>query len=78
MNLEEQIEALNEVADIIGGEIRDDYSGRGMYGRHCYGIDCDDPVSCIEQAATQGITGANYDQMGLQYIVYWPRIRNEN
>jgi hypothetical protein len=35
MNLEEQIERLNEVVDIVGGEIRDDYSGRGMYGRRC-------------------------------------------
>ena len=78
MNLEEQIEALNEVADIIGGEIRDDYSGRGMYGRRCYGIECVDPVPCIEHAASQGVMGANYDQMGLQYIVYWPRIGNES
>ncbi len=77
MNLEEQIEALNEVADEIGGEIRDDYSGRGMFGRNCYGIECDDPIPCIENAAMQGISGANYDQMGLQYIVYWPRIRND-
>lgn len=76
MNFEEQIEALNEVADIVGGEIRDDYSGRGMYGQRCYGIECDEPLACIEQAAMQGISGANYDQMGLQYIVYWPRIRN--
>lgn len=76
MNIEEQIEALNEVADSIGGRIRDDYSGRGMYGTQCYGIECDDPISCIEQASMQGIAGANYDQMGLQYIVYWPRIRN--
>ncbi len=78
MNLEEQIEALNEVADMIGGEIRDDYSGRGMYGARCYGIECDEPIRCVEQAAMQGIAGANYDQMGLQYIVYWPRIRNED
>ena len=77
MNLEEQIEALNEVADIVGGEIRDDYSGRGMYGARCYGIECDEIVPCIEKAAMNGITGANYDQMGLQYIVYWPIIRNE-
>ena len=76
MNLEEQIEILNEVADIVGGEIYKGYSGRGMYGTRCYGIECDEPIPCIEQAATQGITGANYDQMGLQYIVYWPSIRN--
>lgn len=78
MDLEEQIEALNEVADIIGGEIRTDYSGRGMYGARCYGIECDDPIRCVEQAAMNGIIGANYDQMGLQYIVYWPRIRNRD
>jgi hypothetical protein len=53
MNLEEQIEALNR-------KIRDDYSGRGMFGRNCYGIECNDPIPCIEQAAMQGISGANY------------------
>jgi len=77
MNLEEQIETLHEVADRIGGEVRSDYSGRGMYGRRCYGIECSEPLHCIEQAAAQGITGANYDQMGLDYIVYWPRIRDD-
>ena len=77
MNLEEQIETLHEMADQVGGEIRDDYSGRGMYGRTCYGIECFDPIGCIEQAALNGIEGANYDQMGLDYIVYWPRIRND-
>ncbi|MDF7809314.1 hypothetical protein P4E94_17855 [Pontiellaceae bacterium B12219] len=75
MNLEEKIEALHEVAEIIEGEIRDDYSGRGMYGQKCYGIDCYNPIECVEQAAIHGITGANYDQMGRQYIVYWPSIR---
>ncbi|MGB0743363.1 MAG: hypothetical protein ACPGSB_02450 [Opitutales bacterium] len=37
-----------------------------------------DPISCVETVAMQGITGANYDQMGLDYIVYWPSIRYEN
>lgn len=78
MNLEEKIELLHEVSDIVGGEITNNYSGRGMYGARCYGIECDEPVSCIEQAAMQGITGANYDQMGLQYIVYWPGVERED
>lgn len=77
MNLEEQIETLHEVADTVDGEIRSDYSGRGMYGRTCYGIECEEPISCIENAAMQGITGANYDQLGLGNIVYWPRIRDD-
>lgn len=45
-----------------------------MYGAQCYGIVCDDPIPCIENAAENGIKGAVYDQMGLQYIVYWPNI----
>ena len=77
MDLEETIETLSEVADLVDGEIRSDYSGRGMYGQRCYGIECADPIPCIEHAAMQGITGANYDQMGLDYIVYWPRIRSD-
>jgi hypothetical protein len=32
------------------------------------------PIPCIENAAENGIKGAVYDQMGLQYIVYWPNI----
>ena len=48
-----------------------------MYGERCYGITCDDYVSCIETVAYQGITGANVDSMGLQSIVYWPNIRYE-
>lgn len=77
MDLEEMIDALGDVANEVGGELWDNYSGRFMYGQKCYGIVCDEPIRCIEEAATQGITGARYDNMGLQYIVYWPRIRSE-
>lgn len=65
MNLENKIDTLNEVADIVGGEMYERYSGRGMYGAQCYGIVCDDPIPCIENAAENGIKGAVYDQMGL-------------
>lgn len=77
MDLEDKIEILYEVADIIGGEMYERYSGRGMYGEQCYGIVCDDPISCVENAAENGIKGAVYDQMGLQYIVYWPNIPHQ-
>lgn len=74
MTLEEQIEQLEDIAMNIGGEIYPDYSGRFMYGAKCYGIVCDDPIPCIEEAAEAGLRGARHDSMGLQYIVYWPDI----
>lgn len=53
-------------------EVRTNYSGRGMYGEQCHGIVGHDFVAIIEAAASQGITGAKYDSMGRDYIVYWP------
>ena len=66
---------LEEISELVGGKIYHGYSGRGMYGAQCLGIVCPDPVPCIEYAAENGIRGAVYDQMGLDYIVYWPEIR---
>ena len=76
-SLEETLNILNEAADTVGGEVYKGYSGRGMFGQKCYGIVCDNPIACVETVAVKGITGANYDDMGLQYIVYWPRIKDE-
>ena len=56
------------------GEIRPDYSGRGMFGKTCYGIVCDDANKCLEAAGSYGITGGKVDNMGRQFIVYWPEI----
>jgi len=70
----EKIEIIREVADEIGGEVRDDYSGRGMYGANCYGIDCDDDQYAIGEAAERGLKGASVDQLGKGYIVYWPSV----
>lgn len=63
---------LEQVAEVVGGTLRDDYSGRGMFGKQCYGIDCDNWAECVEEAAIAGIRNAKYDQMGKGYIVYWP------
>jgi len=71
---ETPIEIIEDVADEIGGTMRSTYSGRGMYGKTCYGIDCDDSTSCIELAAAKGLKGAKTDNMGKGYIVYWPAI----
>lgn len=74
MTREEKITAIREVADEVGGTIRDSYSGRGMYGKTCYGIVCDDPTMCIEAAAERGIRGSSRDSMGKDYIVYWTSV----
>jgi len=72
----DKIETLRNVADEVGGKLRE-YSGRGMYGAYCAGISCPNYIDCIEVAAEHGITGARYDQLGLKYIVYWPNINYE-
>ncbi len=71
-------EILQEVANEIGGEVREGYSGRGMYGKECYGIVCENSIECIEAAFAMGLRGAKTDNMGLRYIVYYPNPRIED
>lgn len=70
-------ETVIEVAEIVGGEVRLDYSGRGMFGVTCLGVVCDDAMECIEEAASRGLRGAQRDSMGLSAIVYWPELKAE-
>lgn len=73
-----EIQAVHDTAEAVGGKVRTDYSGRGMFGRTCYAIDCTDKVECIEQAARFGLNNAKYDNMGENWIVYWPHIVENN
>ena len=41
---ETQVRLLNDFADNCNADIRS-YSGRGMYGDNCLGIDCNNPVA---------------------------------
>lgn len=66
------------------------YSGRGMYGRECLGIDCKDPLECFSQLVTllcfeyeeasevqdilECLGKPRWDSMGLDYILYFPRM----
>lgn len=68
-------ELIEEIANEVGGSIREDYSGRGMYGAQCLAVVCDDPDACLEVAGSKGIRGGVVDSMGLSYIVYWPRLK---
>jgi len=70
-------ESILEVADVVEGRVYLGYSGRGMFGQQCTGIVCPNPLECVEEAAARGVRGAQFDSMGLGYIVYWPNISSE-
>lgn len=72
---EDAYDVIRIAADRCGGDLRDDYSGRGMFGERCVGIVCDNPDEAIEEAASQGLKGARTDSMGRQAIVYWPSVK---
>ena len=81
MNMSDKIYLVECLASEYGSfgddePLRDDYSGRGMYGATCYGIVTDDPEGLIERAAELGLKGACTDNMGLDTIVYWRNITN--
>ena len=76
MNTQEKIQAVKDTAQAIGSEVIPDYSGRGMFGATCYGIDCNDATACIEEAAIHGLKNARTDSLGKGYVVYWEQVRD--
>lgn len=77
MITQDQRDAIDELAEMFEASIREDYSGRCMFGDTCYGIVFDDDVdTVINQAIILGLTGSRTDNMGLSTIVYWPHISN--
>ena len=65
---------LNTTMDLIDaianrGLIPYAYSGRNMYGQKCVACDVD-RGSDLEDLPK---AGATVDQMGLGYVIYWPR-----
>ena len=64
-----------DVANEIGGKVRESYSGRGMFGDTCMGIVCEDANECMKVAGRKKIKAtAKTDSMGLSVIVYWESI----
>jgi hypothetical protein len=63
-------------AEETGLDVRHDYSGRGMFGKTCLGVvgameDLDALLSEVKGSAS----GLRKDNMGLDYIYYWPEIK---
>jgi hypothetical protein len=69
-------EIVHEVAKRVNGTVREDYSGRGMFGKTCMGVVCDEAIEAIEQAASLGLFGAITDNMGKGWIVYWRHVQS--
>jgi len=74
---EDKADIVRELVEEGHGELRENYSGRGMYGARCLGIVTDSPEYVIEEAVLRGLRSACVDNMGKQHIVYWPSVRTE-
>lgn len=76
-----KIEILEKVVLDLRSEgfkasLREDYSGRGMFGASCVGIVTDEPMEAIVRAASFGLKDKpTTDDMGKQTIVYYKSIR---
>lgn len=71
-----------------GYEFYNNYSGRFMFGKKCVGIVCDDTstvmVDLSQYLFEHSVTDVRdalgticYDNLGLQYIVYFPSIASK-
>lgn len=84
----QQIDVALCEADLFEDEdVRNDYSGRGMYGKECFGITCGQEqlikfvVAYAIAAAERGETDLDWlsdvrsDSMGMSTIWYWPNVQ---
>lgn len=81
--------ALKEIFEGMNYESRD-YSGRGMFGRRCFAVECDNPSGLIAEVflylaenetpyaemvqVAEMLKDSRTDSMGHGSIVYWPSI----
>jgi hypothetical protein len=69
--------AIRKVAEEEGWQIYEGYSGRNMYGKKCLGVVVSSPEVVVEMADDCLWPDPAIDQLGLQYIVYWPQLKWE-
>ena len=72
-------ERVRKIADITGGEVYNDYSGRGMNGARCMGIAFRYPSVVLNEAARAGLQPKlRQDDLGRDSIIYWPTIKPDD
>jgi hypothetical protein len=88
----DQVSLMEDFCDQNGYEFREDYSGRGMYGKSCIGFVTEESafrfgISLGEYLTDQGEeclfrsfvdASVKEDSMGLDTIIYFPYINSEN
>jgi hypothetical protein len=80
---------IESFCDDYGYEYRDNYSGRGMFGKECAGIVTDENVlqvvlalsdymhECGIDCVKDELGRVCYDNMGLDVVIYFPSISSE-
>lgn len=67
---------IRKLANKVNGKVYEHYSGRGMFGDDCMGVICSDINKCLLQAGNLCLKNVRTDNMGLDYIVYFPSIKS--
>ena len=85
MTAEITADALADIIENAGLDLRRDYSGRSMNGKQCIGAVTDDLlltamsyiVECCEdcEQAARLLRTARTDNLGRGTIIYWPRVQ---
>ena len=76
----DQIDDMHEAAHTVDGEIRTDYSGRGMFGDECVGVVLKDEgdlftfARLLDDELAELLGSPRWDNMGLREIAYWPKV----
>lgn len=74
----EKVKVIQKMAKDRDLKFKKDYSGRFMYGKQCVAVICRNTIITIAEAEHLGITDeARWDNMGRDFIVYWPTIQFE-
>lgn len=77
----QQAEIIEDAISYVDGDAEMyPYSGRGMYGQQCLGIDFDDMGDAFRFALLLGgevaeiLARPSFDSMGLGIVAYWPNV----
>lgn len=85
-------ELVKEYCEDEGLDYREDYSGRGMFGRRCVAITCDNPLNVLCELfayivdSDEDLDGCDVqcalgepkqDSMGMRSVLYFPKLKTE-
>lgn len=91
MKMEDIRELLKEYCENEGLNYRENYSGRGMYGKSCVAIDCDNPLETLAGIfaylvdsdddirgydVLMALGAPKTDNMGAGSVLYFPKLKS--